>query len=121
MLSSDTQNCPEVLASTVSMTSFLLKEALSYLQRVNPSLQRDHIIAARVARSRYAQPICEPGFASMIPPVQTPIEGLQIADTYFYYPEDRGIFESVRLGCVMAKRVPEMIIAHDLLSVDRIA
>jgi len=53
--------------------------------------------------------------------VQTPIEGLQIADAYFCYPEDRGIFESVRLGRVMAKRFPEMIIAHDLLSVDRIA
>jgi hypothetical protein len=47
VLSSDTQNCPEVLASTVSMTSFLLKEAFGYLRRVNPSLQRDHIIAAR--------------------------------------------------------------------------
>jgi protoporphyrinogen oxidase len=99
----------------------LLKEAFGYLQRVNPFLQRDHIIAARVARLRYAQPICEPGFASMIPPVQTPIEGLQIADTCFYYPEDRGISESVRLGRVMANRVPEMIIAQDLLSVDRIA
>ena len=30
--------------------------------------------------------------------VQTPIAGLQIADTCFYYPEDRGIAESVRLG-----------------------
>jgi hypothetical protein len=57
----------------------------------------------------------------MIPPVQTPIEGLQIADTCFYYQEDRGISESVHLGRVMAKRVPEMIIEHDLVSVDRIA
>jgi hypothetical protein len=37
-----------------------------------------------------------------IPPVQTPITGLQIADTCFYYPEDRGIAESVRLGSAMA-------------------
>ena len=40
--------------------------------------------------------------AAKIPPVQTPIEGLQIADTCFYYPEDRGISESVRLGKAMA-------------------
>ena len=34
--------------------------------------------------------------------MQTPIAGLQIADTCFYYPEDRGIAESVRLGSEMA-------------------
>ena len=55
-----------------------------------------------VARLGYAQPICPPGFASTIPPVQTPIRGLQIADTCFYYPEDRGIAESVALGRRMA-------------------
>ena len=38
----------------------------------------------------------------MIPSVKTPIKGLQIADTCFYYPEDRGIAESVRLGKEMA-------------------
>jgi hypothetical protein len=34
--------------------------------------------------------------------VQTPIVGLQIADTCYYYPEDRGIAESIRLGSSMA-------------------
>ena len=46
------------------------------------------------------------GFAAMLPPVETAIRGLQIADTCFYYPEDRGIAESVRLGRQMAERVP---------------
>jgi protoporphyrinogen oxidase len=80
----------------------LLDEALTCLQRINPALMRDDIIATKVARLRYGQPICEPGFAAKIPPVQTPIAGLQIADTCFYYPEDRGIAESVRLGSEMA-------------------
>ena len=44
-------------------------------------------------------------FAAKIPPVQTPIHGLQIADTCFYYPEDRGISENVRIGEEMAERV----------------
>jgi protoporphyrinogen oxidase len=83
----------------------LLDEAFGYLQRINPALTQDDIIAAHVARLRYAQPVCPPGFAAMIPPVQSPIEGLQIADTCFYYPEDRGISESVRLGREMAERV----------------
>ncbi|MGI4854011.1 MAG: NAD(P)/FAD-dependent oxidoreductase [Janthinobacterium lividum] len=85
----------------------LLSESFSYLQKVNPKLVPDDIIASSVARLRYAQPICEPGFAANIPPVQTPILGLQIADTCFYYPEDRGISESVRYGRDMAARVTE--------------
>jgi protoporphyrinogen oxidase len=83
----------------------LLAEAFDCLQRMNPSLSLDDIMATKVARLRYGQPICEPGFAAKIPPVQTPIAGLQIADTCFYYPEDRGIAESLRLGQAMATSV----------------
>jgi protoporphyrinogen oxidase len=84
----------------------LLNEAFGYLQRVNEDLTASDIISSRVARLRYAQPVCEPGFASRIPPIQTPIAGLQIADTCFYYPEDRGISESVRVGKQMAAAIP---------------
>jgi hypothetical protein len=63
------------------------------------------IVATKVARIRHGQPICEPGFLAKIPPVQTPIAGLQIADTCFYYPEDRGIAESVRVGAAMAESI----------------
>jgi protoporphyrinogen oxidase len=80
----------------------LLKEAFACLQRINPAIAESDIRATKVARLRYGQPVCEPGFAAKIPPVQTPITGLQIADTCFYYPEDRGIAESVRLGSAMA-------------------
>jgi len=83
----------------------LLREAFGYLRRVNPKLAEGDIVAAHVGRLRYAQPVCEPGFAAKIPPVVTPIGGLQIADTCFYYPEDRGISESVRLGREMAEGV----------------
>ena len=84
----------------------LLEEAFGYLQRVNRELQPGDIISRRVARLRYAQPVCEPGFGSKLPPVETPVAGLQIADTCFYYPEDRGISESVRFGKEMAARLP---------------
>lgn len=84
----------------------LLKQAFGYLRRINPELTEADIIAAHAARLRHAQPICAPGFAAMLPPIETPIAGLQIADTCFYYPEDRGISESVRLGKEMAARVP---------------
>lgn len=81
----------------------LVAEAFGYIRRLNPALAAEDILASHVARLRYAQPVCEPGFAAKIPPIQTPIAGLQIADTCFYYPEDRGISESVRLGRLMAE------------------
>ncbi len=81
----------------------LIRESFVCLQRINPSIAESDVRDTKVARLRYGQPICEPGFAAKIPPVQTPIAGLQIADTCFYYPEDRGIAESVRLGSEMAK------------------
>ena len=86
----------------------LLDEAFECLRRINPMLTNDNIISTKVARLRYGQPICEPGFAAKIPPVQTPIAGLQIADTCYYYPEDRGIAESVRLGTAMAESVEDV-------------
>jgi protoporphyrinogen oxidase len=81
----------------------LLEESFACLKRINPSITESDIKCTKVARLRYGQPICEPGFAAKIPPIQTPIAGLQVADTCFYYPEDRGIAESVRLGSEMAK------------------
>jgi len=83
----------------------LLTEAFACLQQINPMVGDVDVRDTKVARLRYGQPICEPGFAAKIPAVKTPIEGLQIADTCYYYPEDRGIAESVRLGSAMAKAV----------------
>jgi protoporphyrinogen oxidase len=80
-------------------------EGLSYLKILNPALRDDDVIAFAVGRLRHAQPVCPPGFAATLPPIQTSIRGLQIADTCFYYPEDRGISESVRLAKEMATRI----------------
>ncbi|MEO6187062.1 MAG: NAD(P)/FAD-dependent oxidoreductase [Steroidobacteraceae bacterium] len=83
----------------------LLDEAFLCIQKVNPAISVDDILARKVARLRYAQPICEPGFAAKLPAIQTPIAGLQVADTCFYYPEDRGISESVRLAGEMVRHL----------------
>lgn len=85
--------------------TFFKNEAFGYLKRINPAITDDDFLDLHVGRLRYAQPVCPPGFQAMIPPVETPIAGLQIADTCFYYPEDRGIAESVRFGAEMARRI----------------
>lgn len=85
--------------------AFFREEAFEYLKFLNPAMTDNDLIAAHVGRLRHAQPVCPPGFAATLPPIETSIRGLQIADTCFYYPEDRGISESVRLGKLMAERV----------------
>jgi protoporphyrinogen oxidase len=84
---------------------FFRDEAFGYLKLINPQLRDGDLTASHVGRLRHAQPVCPPGFLSMLPPVETAIAGLQIADTCFYYPEDRGISESVRFGKMMAERI----------------
>lgn len=90
-----------------------VEESLACIARINPAVSGADLVASHVGRLRHAQPVCPPGFRAMLPPVRTPIEGLQIADTCFYYPEDRGIAESVRLGQAMAHAVQPAGAEHD--------
>ncbi|NMN74390.1 NAD(P)/FAD-dependent oxidoreductase [Rhizobium sp. 57MFTsu3.2] len=82
-----------------------IDEAFGYIRKVNPNISQTDLVEAKVGRLKYAQPVCEPNFKDKLPPIQTPIAGLQIADTCYYYPEDRGIAESVRYGRGMAEAV----------------
>ncbi|ARP84097.1 FAD-dependent oxidoreductase [Bordetella genomosp. 8] len=80
-----------------------LAKVRSYLKKINPDLTDEDFIAMRASRYRYAQPICDPGYLDKLPPVALPIAGLFVADTSYYYPEDRGISESIGFGRNMAK------------------
>jgi len=74
------------------------KKVRSYLTKINPHLTNEDFIDMHVSRCRYAQPICEPGYLNKLPPVSLPVKGLWVADTSYYYPEDRGISESIHFG-----------------------
>jgi len=73
-----------------------------YFVKINPSLQESDFIDAMASRYYYAQPICQPSYMDSLPPVNI-VEGLWVADTSYYYPEDRGISESIDFGRQMAK------------------
>lgn len=81
---------------------WFIEQTRRCFQKVNPTFKEADIVDIAVARLKHAQPVCGPGFGGQLPAIQTDIGGLQIADTCFYYPEDRGISESVRLGKIMA-------------------
>lgn len=82
--------------------TFILK-CRQYIKKINPSFCETDFISERVNRYLFSQPVCETSFARQIPSFQTAIKGLYIADTTYYYPEDRGISESVCLGRKLAK------------------
>ncbi|CAB3666370.1 hypothetical protein LMG1873_00872 [Achromobacter piechaudii] len=76
-----------------------------YLKKINPALSDSDFLDIRASRYRYAQPICEPGYMDGVPDAMLPVDGLWAADTSYYYPEDRGISESIGFGRNLAKRV----------------
>jgi protoporphyrinogen oxidase len=78
--------------------SVFVEKTKRYLQQINRGLKNEDFIDVVVSRYKFAQPICEPQFLDRIPPVRPGNENLWIADTSFYYPEDRGISESVGFG-----------------------
>jgi protoporphyrinogen oxidase len=80
-----------------------LDKVQRYLQKINPTLNDDDFIELRASRYRYAQPICDPGYLENLPPIALPVKGLWVADTSYYYPEDRGISESIGFGRKMAR------------------
>src|SRR4030095_14967574 len=53
----------------------LIDEVIGYLGRLNPDFRPDWVIARHCHRYDLAQTICPPGFAAMLPPMRTPIEG----------------------------------------------
>jgi len=92
--------------------SVFIKESFDYIKQINPDVCDEDLEDAFVGRLNHSQPICEPGFLKKIPSIQTPHQHLQVADTCYYYPEDRGISESINLGRLMAKNA---IVALDNL------
>ena len=74
-----------------------------YTKRINTELTDEDFVDFAVHHDRFAQPICTPGYLEELPPVRLPVEGLWVADTSYYYPEDRGLSESVGFGRRIAK------------------
>ena len=81
-----------------------LDKVRRYFKKINPALSEEDFLDMRASRYRHAQPICDPGYLDKLPPVALPVQGLWVADTSYYYPEDRGISESIGFGRDMARK-----------------
>lgn len=68
------------------------------LRRVNPGFSRDWVRRVWLFCEPAAQPVVTVGYQERMPPLQTPVPGLILANTTQIYPEDRGTNYSVWLG-----------------------
>ncbi|WP_115562907.1 NAD(P)/FAD-dependent oxidoreductase [Xanthomonas arboricola] len=81
----------------------LIDEVISYLPKINPAFKPEWVLATHCHRYEFAQTICPPGFQEMLPAMKTPLTGFYMADTAYYYPEDRSISESLAVGTALAE------------------
>lgn len=80
-----------------------IADAWACLQALNPRLGDADLLASHCSRYRFAQPVCGVHFQQSLPPLE-PFPGVLTADTTAYYPEDRGISESIAFGRLLARR-----------------
>ncbi|MGH8497584.1 MAG: FAD-dependent oxidoreductase, partial [Methylococcales bacterium] len=78
-------------------------ETLAYMKLIRPDFDpQEELLAATASRYEYSQTVCTPGFFDALPPMQSKAKGLFLADTSHYYPEDRSITESLKVGRKLA-------------------
>jgi protoporphyrinogen oxidase len=82
--------------------SLLLDESFSALKLIRPDFSESWVMKKYVFRDLNAQAVCKVGFSKKIPDMRTPVDGLFITDSAQYYPEDRTMSASVRLGIKVA-------------------
>lgn len=89
---------PQHLKKFNDNDDIFIKKVKSYLMQINSKLCDDDFIDLHVSRYLYSQPVCPPQFLNMLPPIDCRVRGLKVADTSYYYPEDRGISESFKFA-----------------------
>jgi protoporphyrinogen oxidase len=80
-----------------------IEEVKGYLAKINPAFDPSWVVAANAFRYEFAQTVCGPNFREQLPRKASALQGLFLADTSHYYPEDRSISESMRLGRELAQ------------------
>ena len=75
------------------------------LKKINPAFDESWVTNRHYHREDAAQPIIGVDYSQRIPPLQTPLKDLWLANTTQIYPEDRGTNYSVRLGRLVAKMI----------------
>lgn len=81
------------------------KEIISVFKTIRPEFDESWIESFHASRYYHAQPVCEIGYLDKLPPMKSPLQGFYMADTSYYYPQDRSITESLK----KAKELVELV------------
>lgn len=76
----------------------LLDWYLPHLSRINPSFDRSWVRDSWVFQAPFAQPIVTVDYHQHIPPHETPIPNLYLANMFQVYPQDRGQNYSIAMA-----------------------
>jgi protoporphyrinogen oxidase len=83
-----------------------MEDAWNCVKAIQPALEDGDLLASHCSRYSFAQPVCGVHFLDTLPP-RDPFPGVITVDTTAYYPEDRGISESIGFGRAMARKIAE--------------
>jgi protoporphyrinogen oxidase len=83
----------------------VLASYLPHLRRLNSAFSPDWITERWGFAAPFAQPIVTAEYRQHIPPHETPVPGLYMANMFQVYPQDRGQNYSIRLANQLAERL----------------
>lgn len=84
----------------------VLAEFLPALERINPAFDRAWVTEHRIFKAPFAQPIVTLGYPERLPPHQTPIPNLYLANMSQVYPQDRGQNYSIAMANRLVASLP---------------
>lgn len=79
--------------------------ALQHLKRMFPKFNKSWVVAYKVWRSQYAQPVTERNYSLYVPGNDTPFENASISTMAQIYPEDRGTNYAIREGRLISELI----------------
>ncbi len=83
-----------------------LAQFYPYLRQINPDFESSWVQEQWVWKAPFAQPIVTTDFVQHIPPHETPLPGLYLANMFQVYPQDRGQNYSIRMANRLVHRLP---------------
>ncbi len=83
----------------------VIAEFLPHLQRLVPSFTTEDVQESWLFKAPFAQPIVTTEYKEHIPPLETPLAGLWLANMFQIYPHDRGQNYSFELAERLVKQV----------------
>ena len=86
----------------------LLKLYDTWLKKINPSYQLS-VGSCQLFKTPFAQPIIPTNYSKILPPFETPLPNVYLANIQQVYPWDRGTNYAVELGIKVARLISEKI------------